>query len=588
MKIFFENYRYPYDVIAPYFEGRSLETMLDSPDREGKVATGSIGYLFVKNDKYDGPIFILPKTFLAEDNNGKITVFGLLNALPENCVDTDSTSSPLYFSDYGSFLPELGLWLYQALRRFKDKYRATTIIDEAQLDYLSPKSDSVDKDFLETALRLVDFLRDHRNLFTPISLINHSGKDRIDWTKTIATRTAYKFDGDMYYLEPCIKDKTINIDEELLVLYYSILNYLKKKYHFPIQLGDTLYELKSVTEIQNYIDNGTGAKTMQRIRHRYFRDDLKELWTLVNDFFSYNTTKDDDNPLIESTLVRNFNIVFEDMIDELIGDRPGSISESLKHQKDNKLIDHIFRFRSVVSPKYDIFYIGDSKYYATNHSVTGAALYKQYDYAHNVIQDQINEINRKTKKDFNEPGSLRYRDTETEGYNVTPNFFIRSIVRKDNLSYDKPDLSPTNEDYPVNKHFEDRLFDRDTLFIREYTINILFVIYAYVAEEDHKFLLRNTIRKDIISFLNDNYEFYKLDADYIDIDTPQGTVSPKFIDYFYKILTGKIYKEDEYGSLILAFEKHPKDKTAKDRILSELTPYLNKPIEQFELQDRID
>lgn len=587
MKIFFENYRYPKDLIYPCFEGRGLEKMFEPDDREGYTLTKSIGYLFVKNDHYDGPVFILPKTFLAEDINRKLTVFGLPNALPEKCIDVDSTENPMYRSNYDSFLPELGIWLYQALRRFYDRYKTTSIIDEAQLEYLAPNSDSLDKDFLETALRLVDFLRDHRNLFTQISLINHSGNARIDWTKTIARRTAYKFGGDMYYLDPCIKDKTINIDEELIVLYYSILRYLKKKYHFPIQLGEILYDLKSVTEIQNYIDNGTGAKTMQRIRHRYYRDDLKELWTLVNDFFSYNATKDDNKPIVEQTLVRNFNIVFEDMIDELIGDPPGSISESLKRQKDNKLIDHIFRFRSLTSPRHDIFYIGDSKYYATDNDVDGPALYKQYGYAKTVIQDQISAINLKSDKPLNAPGTLRYRDTETEGYNVTPNFFIRPEVRKDNLQYDVPALSPTERSYPVNKQFEDRLFDRDTLFIREYKLNILFVIYAYASEENYKILLRNTIRQDILRFLNDNYEFYKIEADYVEVTTPHGKVYPTFLSYFYNILKGKIYKTEEYGEYILAFEKHPKDPNAKSKILAELSPYLKKPAEQFELQGTV-
>lgn len=587
MKIFFENYRYPKDLMTKCFEGPGQEKILEPADRDGYTMTKSIGYLFVKNDRYDGPVFILPKTFLAEDINRKLTVFGLPGALPEKCIDVDSTENPLYSSRYDSFLPELGIWLYQALRRFYDRYKTTSIIDEAQLEYLAPQSDSIDKDFLETALRLVDFLRDHRNLFTQISLINHSGNARIDWTRTIARRTAYKFGGDMYYLDPCIKDKTINIDEELIVLYYSILRYLKKKYHFPIQLGEVLYDLKSVTEIQNYIDNGTGAKTMQRIRHRYYRDDLKELWTLVNDFFSYNATKDDNKPIIEQTLVRNFNIVFEDMIDDLIGDPPGSISESLKRQKDNKLIDHIFRFRSLTSPRHDIFYIGDSKYYATDNDVDGPALYKQYGYAKTVIQDQISAINLKSGKPLNAPGTLRYRDTETEGYNVTPNFFIRPDVRRDNLQYDVPALSPTDRSYPVNKQFEDRLFDRDTLFIREYKLNILFVIYAYASEEDYKILLRNTIRQDILRFLNDNYEFYKIEADYVEVTTPHGKVYPTFLSYFYHILKGKIYKTEEYGEYILAFEKHPKDPDAKSKILTELSPYLKKPAEQFGLQDTI-
>ena len=129
------------------------------------------------------------------------------------------------------------------------------------------------------------------------------------------------------------------------------------------------------------------------------------------------------------------------------------------------------------------------------------------------------------------------------------------------------------------------LSDRDTLFIREYKLNILFVIYAYASEEDYKILLRNTIRQDILRFLNDNYELYKIEADYVEVTTPHGKVYPTFLSYFYHILKGKIYKTEEYGEYILAFEKHPKDPDAKSKILTELSPYLKKQAEQFELQD---
>ena len=105
MKIFFENYRYPKDLMTKCFEGPGQEKILEPADRDGYTMTKSIGYLFVKNDRYDGPVFILPKTFLTEDINGKLTVFGLPGALPEKCIDVDSTENPMYRSNYDSFLP---------------------------------------------------------------------------------------------------------------------------------------------------------------------------------------------------------------------------------------------------------------------------------------------------------------------------------------------------------------------------------------------------------------------------------------------------------------------------------------------------
>lgn len=63
-------------------------------------------------------------------------------------------------------------------------------------------------------------------------------------------------------------------------------------------------------------------------------------------------------------LVKNFYIVFEAIIDELIGDE--------------------------VKQTY---YIGDSKYYKIGHELTIESIYKQYSYARNVIQWNLDIFN---------------------------------------------------------------------------------------------------------------------------------------------------------------------------------------------------
>lgn len=44
--------------------------------------------------------------------------------------------------------------------------------------------------------------------------------------------------GKPYYLDLQVKDKVINIDEELIVIYCSVLKYLQDKFKFHIQLCD--------------------------------------------------------------------------------------------------------------------------------------------------------------------------------------------------------------------------------------------------------------------------------------------------------------------------------------------------------------
>lgn len=70
--------------------------------------------------------------------------------------------------------------------------------------------------------------------------------------------------------------------------------------------------------------------------------------------------------------------------------------------------------------------------------------------------------------------NLRYRDELTEGYNITPNFFIYGYIN----NFKDFDNDELNEKGKIVKsfHFEDRLFDRDTLFVHQYKINF----YTYL------------------------------------------------------------------------------------------------------------
>ena len=421
-----------------------------------------------------------------------------------------------------------------------------------KLYQLTPQDNSRDRDFLSTAIRLIDFLSDHRNLFTQIHKINNSGRAAIDWNKTIR-KYPYIKEGKPYYLDLQIKDKAINIDEELIILYYSVLRYLKDKFHFPITLGDIPYELLSPSEIQRYLDTGVGKRKMRDIKGKYFRDDLRTLWTLLDAFFTFNYSRDDKCPRKEALAVKEFDAVFEKMVDRLIGDT--SKLAALKNQKDGKLIDHIYMDKSLIGKDSNIYYIGDSKYYSDSHDIEGVPLYKQFTYARNAIQYNIDQYYLKHKAN---PNAIRYRDKDTEGYNVTPNFFVRPKIKSDTLDFDTPSFSASENQPKPNKHFEDRLFDRDTLLLREYEINLIFLIAAYGSYEDHwATSIRTTIREDMLQFLTDTYNFFKIQPKDIPVTTPTGHLFDiPFLNYFHNLLAGKVYKEsDNSTDLILAFEK---------------------------------
>lgn len=561
MRIYFENHKYNSDLIKPYLTTFKLCEDISSHT----ASTDFIGYIFVSNEKYSGPIFILPKSFLIDDN-GKDTVLGMKGIYPEDVINCDDEENPLELAGKGSFLPELGLWLYRALNRFRNEHEGSPISALAELDSQLPEDFRRDKDFLSTALDLIDFLKDHRSLFTQISLINHSGRNKIDWAKTIKGDPFFE-NGEPWYLDPAIKEKTINIDDTLIVLYYSVLKYLRDKYRFPIDLGEVPYQLLSPTDVQRLIDTGIGSKQLKRIRHKYFRDDLKHLWGLLDSFFTFNMSDEDKEKKREHLLVRKFHVIFEAMIDALVSDTRGV--EALKNQADGHLVDHIFSFPSLIGGKSDIYFIGDSKYYKDDKRPEGVALYKQFTYAKNTIQYHIDELHLKSKTGAaKKETKLRYRDTMTEGYNITPNFFIRSRVKENNTEFDQPALTlcddwneSKHQKYPpTNKHFEDRLFDRDTLILREFSINLLFVIAAYAGYEDECWTMdiHKTIRNAFIESIDEEYEFFIL--------TPRNILPLGFNQLYTDSLNGRTYAIHETDdSIILAFEKSERGRQDKEK-----------------------
>lgn len=564
MRIYFENHKYNSDQIKPYLTPYLLYN--DIPNH--KSHTDYVGYIFVSNGEYSGPVFILPKSFLISID-GKDTVLGMKGIYPEDVINCDDEENPLELAGKGSFLPELGLWLYRALNRFRNEHEGSPISALAELDSQLPEDFRRDKDFLSTALDLIDFLKDHRSLFTQISLINHSGRNKIDWAKTIKGDPFFE-NGEPWYLDPAIKEKTINIDDTLIVLYYSVLKYLRDKYRFPIDLGEVPYQLLSPTDVQRLIDTGIGSKQLKRIRHKYFRDDLKHLWGLLDSFFTFNMSDEDKEKKREHLLVRKFHVIFEAMIDALVSDTRGV--EALKNQADGHLVDHIFSFPSLIGGKSDIYFIGDSKYYKDDKRPEGVALYKQFTYAKNTIQYHIDELHIKSKTGAAKKETrLRYRDTLTEGYNITPNFFIRSRVKENNTEFDQPALKlcddwnkAKGQKYPpTNKHFEDRLFDRDTLILREFSINLLFVIAAYAGYEDECWTMdiHKTIRNAFIESIDEEYEFFIL--------TPRNILPLGFNQLYTDSLNGRTYAIHETDdSIILAFEKTERGRQDKEKFKS--------------------
>lgn len=148
-------------------------------------------------------------------------------------------------------------------------------------------------------------------------------------------------------------------------------------------------------------------------------------------------------------------------------------------------------------------------------------------------------------------GKIRYVDTKTEGYNITPNFFIRgNITNFNNFDYTNLGLSnDTPEDISKNRSIQwrDRLFDRDTLIIQSYNINFLFVLSAYVEnsnDEATKTFIHKQFRNDIMKTLAKNYYLYKVHPTSLD----------EFVERYFRLLCDKMYRGNDGDDFIwLAF-----------------------------------
>ena len=578
MRIYFEDYLYPPHLLEEYF-GKMLEVCDD------KVKTRYVGYVS-NRDKYDGPIFILPKALLLK-RGGKMTLLGIPEAVPEKIIDLESPANPLYGSDIIREISGFSIWVHQVIRRFYDENKRSNIIKEAELRRSSASASSGKKDLLSAAMQLVDFFKDHETIFTTITKENHSGNNNTSWQRTISRTQPYidQKTQEPMYVQTVNKKKELDTNEKLIILFYSVLNYLKKEYHLKISLGDLIYPIMPAAKVGTMVSSGITPKEIKGNKSSYFREDLRELWKLLDAFFKYNRSTDEKKR--DLLVVGNFHIVFEAMIDKLLSDQ--DIPDKLKYQNDDKIVDHIYLDRSLTGSDSNIYFIGDSKYYKDANDITGVPLYKQFTYARNAIQYNVEKLYLEKAVGVEKLNKLRYRDSIpldmkftgeelqrfrdslTEGYNVTPNFFIRNGVPDGEINYSDPQLKANDKlKEDIQKQFEDRLFDRDTLLLREYYINLFFVMRAYATDEDWSDELHKIIREDLIKNLNRKYSFWRI--------YPKENPVPFVWIHFHEII-GKAYRTELFSDdIILAFEKTKEgeahkaaiERSIKDDIIGEM------------------
>ena len=292
----------------------------------------------------------------------------------------------------------------------------------------------------------------------------------------------------------------------------------------------------------------------------------------------------------EYLLVKSFHIVFEAIIDELIaGDQ--TLPKELKDQPDGKRVDHLYQYQELTNNDTDdnIYYIGDSKYYKRGNSLGKESIYKQFTYARNVIQWNIDLFNDGKVED--QSGHVKLRDDVTEGYNIIPNFFISA---NQNVLHPEDDIKLIDSDkgadkrrqqYYLSRQFKNRLFDRDTFLLAHYDVNFLFVVALYgrnhsASKVQWRSKVRKMFRKEIQQMLKENFEFYAM--------TAKSDVNPEvYIKENFQSLLGKVYhpfdnregSDQEYFSLALRkpekekeyYEKVVKNPALGEKMMKEIT-----------------
>ena len=483
-----------------------------------------------------------------------------------------------------NFLYELSVWIYRAINEYKRLNPDSEIVARQTISQIDNSQNKVANTFIDILLSLVKFNEDNQDFFMFIIKNIHSGYNKINWRKTIATKQPMMQDDSPIYMNPVNKKKQINFDEELLIIFFSILNYIHERFGFPVKINFN-YDLITGELFEQY-RSFYGSIRLKQIKYKYFSDKALKLWQMCYDFFEQSQQISSSNNALDYLLAYKFENIFEAIIDNLIGQH--DLPKKLQEQKDGKIIDHLFLYSDLTHRPFgednDIYYIGDSKYYKIGASVGENSIYKQYTYAKNVIQYDFDILwDEKRTED-----EAMYLDPLTEGYNITPNFFISADI-KPPFSFDNDGLTPhlNAEGKPVrhlNKHFINRLFDRDTLWISHYDINFLFILALYgrgneFAKTSFRDEARKEFRRAIIGVLKSQYEFAILE--------PREAYSlQRAVEINFKRLHGKIYcpiKGKDF--VLLALENDAAEDN--QRLKDEIKPYFYLH-EHFDLDQNVD
>ena len=568
MLLFIEGYPYELDAIVK--DGLSIREILKDvvsiPVKEDNYAFGYVGYCYSKTAK--DVIFFLPKVVLTGEHNDENVADTIFGATPQDIIDFNSDSIKLKFTEegckeYKEFLSTLSIWIYRTISVYKETHD-DNILEPKEYQGESRGKKVKHNTLLDVIIALRDFNKNNQDYFTFIAKNIHSGFNKIQWQKTITSTNPIFLKGQPIYSDPVNRKKMVNFDEELLVIFFSILNYIREEHGFSFDIN-IHYQLISPEKIKrSYIDKNLGCRRLKQIKYKYFSDKALRIWDLCYAFFDREYKISINRQAEDFLLAKNFNLIFEAMVDTLIsGEDKQKLPKELTDQRDGKLVDHMFIGQGLIEqsnlPAELTYYIGDSKYYKRSKDDTivlgDKSIYKQYTYAKNVIQWNMNLF-----LDDNDDGEQpQLRDSLTEGYNPIPNFFISARIpnKKEGnkfLSFEDAQLEPQANGIQFNRQFENRLFDRDTLLLCHYDVNFLYIVSLYGrANKSKQATWREYVRKEFRKKIQDTFnQLYTFRT----IQPRDGMDCYRFLKENFSQLNGKLYRSKANKNyLVLALMK---------------------------------
>lgn len=581
MLLFIEGY--PYNLNAIVKDGLSVRDILKDvvsvPVKEDYYAFGYVGYCYSKAAK--DVIFFLPKVVLTgerNEENGDDTIFG---AAPHDIIDFSSDTIKEKFTEEGSkeykeFLSTLSIWIYRTISVYKETHN-DNILESKEYQGESSGKKVKHNTLLDVIIALRDFNKDNQDYFTFIAKNVHTGVNKIQWQKTITSTNPIFLKGQPVYTDPVNRKKMVNFDEELLIIFFSILNYIKEEHGFSFYMNIN-YQLISHDKIKrSYIGKNYGCRRLKQIKYKYFSDKALRIWDLCYAFFDREYKISINRQAEDFLLAKDFDHIFEVMIDTLIGgEDKNKLPKELTEQRDGKLVDHMFIGQGLIEqsdlPAELTYYIGDSKYYKRSKNDTvvlgDKSIYKQYTYAKNVIQWNMNLF----LDDSDDGEQPQLRDALTEGYNPIPNFFISARIpnKKEGskfLSFDDAQLVEQANGVQFNRQFENRLFDRDTLLLCHYDVNFLYIVSLYGrANKSKQATWRDYIRKNFRQKIQET--FNKLYT-FRTIQPRAGKDCYQFLKENFSQLNGKLYRsKSNKNYLVLALMRGDDDSKALWQSLS--------------------